>query len=65
MVFDIVSGMEKITNDSPKLVLTADPVATRKVWVAPQVEKVEFVDTQASPNLGGVYDFAFIGTRSF
>jgi hypothetical protein len=64
VVFDIVSGMEKISNDSPKLVLTADPVATRKVWVSPQVEKVEFVETQLSPNLGGVYDLTFIGGRS-
>jgi hypothetical protein len=36
--------------------------APKKPWAAPQVEAVEFVSTQASPNPGPAYDFAFFAS---
>ena len=40
-------------------------VLTRKVWVAPQLETIEFLDTSLAINPGGVYDGIYSANRSF
>lgn len=39
-------------------------VLPRRVWITPQFEAVEFVDTSMSPTAGATYDFAFFSNRS-
>jgi hypothetical protein len=43
---------------------TQSEVLPRKVWAAPQLEAVEFLDTSMSPTAGATYDFAFFANRS-
>jgi hypothetical protein len=39
-------------------------VLPRRVWITPQFEAVEFVDTSAVATPGATYDFVFYANRS-
>ena len=52
------SQPQHVQTDTP----VTDASAPKKPWIAPQVEAVAFVSTEASPSPGPAYDFAFFAS---